>query len=231
MRSYGQFCPVAMAAEVFAERWTPLIVREMACGSRHFSELEHGLPRISKSILAQRLRFLENVDVIERRESPQGRGMAYHLTPAGEELAEIVMLLGDWGQRWANVEIGPHNMDPDLLLWDVHRRINVDRLPDRRLVVQVDLTGAHRRSYWLILERPTPSICWHDPGFEVDLIVTADSAALHRVWMGHQDLAKTLRDGLITLDGPSDLCRDFPSWLALSLFVGRRQDGTKTAAG
>jgi DNA-binding HxlR family transcriptional regulator len=222
MKSYGQFCPVAMGAEVFAERWTPLIVREMACGSRRFSDLERGLPRISKSILAQRLRFLEGAGVVERQEGPAGRGAEYLLTQAGRELAELVLLLGDWGQRWADMALGPHNMDPDLLMWDIHRRICVARLPDHRVVAQVDLTGAYDRHYWLLLERPSPSICWHDPGFDVDLVVTADTATLHRVWMGQHDLAKALRDGLIVLDGPSGLCRAFPDWLAFSLFVERR---------
>jgi DNA-binding HxlR family transcriptional regulator len=231
MKSYGQFCPVAMAAEVFAERWTPLIVREMACGSRRFSDLERGLPRISKSILAQRLRFLEGAGVIERVEDPGRRNAEYLLTQAGQELAEVVLLLGDWGQRWADLSIGPHNLDPDLLMWDIHRRIRVDRLPDRRVVAQVDLTGTHQRRYWLLLERPAPSICWHDPGFDVDLLVAADTVALHRVWTGQQDLALALREGSVVLDGPSDLCRGFPDWLALSLFVERRDARTGRVQG
>jgi hypothetical protein len=144
------------------------------------------------------------------------------LTRAGEELADLVLLLGDWGMRWADIAIGPHNLDPDLLMWDIHRRIRVERLPDRRIVVQIEMNGEQRRCYWLVMERPAPSMCWRDPGFEVDLVVTADTATLHRVWMGQQDLAKALRDGQITLDGPSDLCRAFPDWLAFSLFVERR---------
>jgi DNA-binding HxlR family transcriptional regulator len=194
----------------------------MACGSRRFSDLERGLPRISKSILAQRLRFLEGVGVVERQEGPAGHGAEYVLTRAGEELADLVLLLGDWGMRWADIAIGPHNLDPDLLMWDIHRRIRVERLPDRRIVVQIEMNGEQRRCYWLVMERPAPSMCWRDPGFEVDLVVTADTATLHRVWMGQQDLAKALRDGQITLDGPSDLCRAFPDWLAFSLFVERR---------
>jgi DNA-binding HxlR family transcriptional regulator len=221
MRGYGQFCPVAIASEVFAERWTPLIVRELFCGSRRFNELLNGLPRIPRSVLVQRLRTLEAVGVIERTADASGRGVEYHLTQAGLELGDVVLRLGDWGQRWANVEIGSHNLDPDLLMWDIHRRLDSESLPEGRTVVQVDLTGAHRKSYWLVLERPLASVCWTDPGFDVDLLVEADSVTLHRVWMGQSDLAQALRDGLVTLDGPAELRRVFPDWLQLSVFVGR----------
>src|SRR5262245_24751479 len=173
MRGYGQFCPVAIASEIFAERWTPLVVRELFCGSRRFNELLNGLPRIPRSILVQRLRSLEAAGVVERQVDASGRGVEYHLTPAGVELGDVVLRLGDWGQRWANVEIAQHNLDPDLLMWDIHRRLDSECLPEGRVVVQIDLTGAHRKSYWLVLERPQASICWTDPGFEVDLFVRA----------------------------------------------------------
>ena len=221
MRGYGQFCPIAIASEVFAERWTPLGVRELFCGSRRFNELQRGLPGIPKAVLVHRLRSLEAAGVIERREHPSGRGWEYHITPAGEELGEVVLQLGDWAQRWADVEIGSHNLDPDLLIWDIHRRLHADRLPERRVVVEIDLTGACRKSYWLVLERPTASVCWTDPRFDVDLLVTADTVALHRVWMGHLDFALALRDRSIELDGPAELRRDFPGWLALSVYASR----------
>jgi DNA-binding HxlR family transcriptional regulator len=224
MRGYGQFCPVAIASEIFAERWTPLVVRELFCGSRRFNELRNGLPRIPRSILVQRLRSLEAVGVVERRVDGASRGVEYHLTPAGVELGDVVLRLGDWGQRWANVEIGSHLLDPDLLMWDMHRRLDGERLPEGRVVVQIDLTGSHRKSYWLVLERPTASICWTDPGFEVDLLVQADCAALHRVWVGQLELAQALRTELIQMEGPADLRRAFPGWLKLSVFVERSRE-------
>jgi DNA-binding HxlR family transcriptional regulator len=221
MRGYGQFCPIAIASEVFAERWTPLVVRELSCGSRRFNELLLGLPRVPRSVLVARLRSLETAGVVERAIDPASRAPEYRLTRAGAELAGIVLQLGDWGKRWADVEITTANMDPDFLLWDIHRRIDVDRLPERRLVVEIDLTGGHTKSYWLVLENPTASVCWADPGFEVDLAVTADSHVLHRVWMGQLDLAAALRSGKIALDGPAELRRAFPTWLKLSVFAER----------
>jgi DNA-binding HxlR family transcriptional regulator len=221
MRGYGQFCPVAIASEVFAERWTPLVVRELFCGSRRFNELAHGLPRIPRSVLVQRLRTLEATGVVERRVDAVGRGVEYHLTPAGVELGDVVLRLGDWGQRWANVDLGAHHLDPDLLMWDMHRRLDTERLPERRVVVQIDLTGAHEKSYWLVLERPMASICWTDPFFEVDLRVRADTMTLHRVWVGQLEMAAALRGGQIELEGPADLRQAFPEWLKLSVFVER----------
>jgi DNA-binding HxlR family transcriptional regulator len=221
MRGYGQFCPIAVASEIFAERWTPLVVRELFCGSRRFNELVQGLPRTPKSVLVQRLRSLEAAGVIERAENTTTRAVEYTLTPAGLELAEIVLLLGDWGKRWGDVEIHAGNLDPELLMWDMHRRLEIDLLPDRKVVVQVDMTGAHRKSYWLVVERPSPSVCWADPGFDVDLAVTADAIALHRLWLGRIDWATAVREGWIGLDGPEELRRGFPTWLKLSVFAHR----------
>ena len=219
MRSYGQFCPVAKAAEIFAERWTPLIVRELACDSYRFNELERGLPGISRSLLSQRLRSLERAGIVERQFGTTNRAVRYRLTPAGQELSDVVLLLGEWGQRWVNSEISLDELDPTLLMWDVHRRINVPLLPDRRVVAQFDFIGARRQSIWLILERPEPSVCFKDPGFDVDLFITADTMALHRVWIGHMSYANALRAGLIDVDGPSELTRSLPAWLALSMFA------------
>ena len=229
MSTYGQFCPVAKAAEVFAERWTPLILRELLMGSHRFSELEHGLPRISRTLLTQRLRSLEGVGLVERRAGANRRGTEYHLTPAGQELFDVIVRLGEWSQRWFNPLVDLDNLDPQLLLWDMHRRLHVERLPDRRVVVQVDFRGARTGSYWLVLEPGRPSVCWDPPGFDVDLVVSADTIALHRVWLGHQTLASALRDRQVELDGPPALTRAFPSWLALSTFASVRPAPTAAA--
>jgi DNA-binding HxlR family transcriptional regulator len=225
MTLYGQFCPVAKAAEIFAERWTPLILRELLCGSHRFSELEQGLPRISRTLLSQRLRSLESVGLVERRTDASGRTREYHLTQAGEDLFDVIIRLGEWSHRWFNPLLDLDDLDPQLLLWDMHRRLHTDRLPDRRVVVQFDFRGARAGSYWLVLEPGAPSVCWDPPGFEVDLIVDADSLALHRVWLGHQSFANALTSGDVSLDGPRELTRAFPDWLALSHFAGIKPAG------
>jgi len=219
MRSYGGFCPVAKASEIIAERWTPLIVRELLTGSHRFHEIEQGVPGIPHSLLVQRLRFLERAGVVERRTEPASKRVEYWLTPAGCDLFEIVRALGTWGQRWVNHDIGPADVDPHLLMWDMHRRIHLDRLPAGRTVVQFDFRGISQRSFWLVLERPEPSVCFKDPGFDIDVHVNTDTITLHRVWMGHLALADAMRQGLVEVDGPRELVRAFPSWLALSLFA------------
>lgn len=219
MRSYQQFCPVAKASEIFAERWTPLILRELLMGSHRFSELEWGLPGIPRSLLVKRLRSLERAGLIEHRVL-NGRASEYHLTPAGEELRAVIEQLGQWGQRWVNRDIGPTDIDPGLLMWDMRRRINIDRLPSRRIVVQFDFRGARRRSYWLVMDRGEVSVCLEDPGFDIDLQVTTDTLALHRVWIGRLAMSEALRRGVVQVEGPPDLARQFPGWLALSSFAG-----------
>lgn len=219
MRAYGGFCPIAKALEIVGERWTLLVVRELLCGSHRFNDISRGLPGISRSLLSQRLRALERAGVLTRRADASGKHVEYHLTPAGEELFEIVWGLGKWGQRWVNHTIGPEDVDPLMLLWDMHRRIHLNRLPEQRVVVQFDFHGARRGSYWLVLERPEPSLCLKDPGFDVDLLVTADTIDLHRVWMGHLSLSEALRHGTIEVEGRPDLVKAFPTWLALNAFA------------
>ena len=224
MKGYGQFCPVAVACEIFAERWTPLILRELFTGSRRFNEIRSGLPLISRTLLAQRLRQLEDAGVIESAPLPAGRGREYRLTPAGQESREVVERLGEWGQRYAARQFAPDNLDPALLMWAMHRRIDVSRLPAPRVVVQFELRGVpsrcvQMRRCWLVLERSGVDVCMKDPGFEVDLLVHADVAALARVWAGHLPWSEAVRAGGIRLEGPRALVHAFPGWLQLSHFA------------
>ena len=219
MKTYGQFCPVAKASEIFAERWTPLIIRELLMGSRKFSELEIGMAHIPGSLLTQRLRTLEDAGVVERKTEGSSKRAEYHLTEAGADLFEVVRGLGDWGQKWVNHDIGEDDVDPALLVWDMHRRVNVDLLPEEKVVVQVTFNGAGKGDYWLILERPEPSVCMHDPGFDVDLFVNADTVAIHKAWMGMASLDEYVEDGLIEIDGLTSHVKAFPAWFKFSFFA------------
>ena len=214
MSTYGQFCPVALGAEIFAERWTPLIVRELLCGSSRFNDLQRGVPRMSRALLAKRLRKLIESGVIR---SVDGE---YRLTPSGEELGEVVVRLGEWGQRWAEpVQRG--NLDARLLMWDMRRRIALDRLPDRRVVVRFEFRGVPAgqrcpKVFWLVMSKSEVDLCIVEPGHEVDLYVDADLAAFSRVWLGEVPIRQVIREGAIRLSGARDVARDFPSWLLLS---------------
>jgi DNA-binding HxlR family transcriptional regulator len=223
---YGQFCPVAVASEVFAERWTPVILRELVLGSRRFNEIQRGVPRISRALLVKRLRELAGNGVITCV------GGDYRLTEAGQELGEIVVQLGKWGQRWTT-PVQRDTLDARVLTWDMRRRIAVERLPERRVVVRFDFRGVpatHKapRTYWLVIERPDVDLCIIEPGFEVDLFVNADLAAFSRVWLGEIPIRQAIRDGAVNLNGDRQFARDFPSWLLLSTLAAVPRPGEQT---
>jgi DNA-binding HxlR family transcriptional regulator len=229
---YGQICPVAVACEVFAQRWTPLILREMFAGSRHFNEIHRGVPVISRALLAERLRSLEAQGVIARESLPHARGSSYLLTEAGREFHSVIEALGSWGQRWT-VRIERDNLDPGYLMWNVRRRIALDRLPPQRVVVFFKYRGIpvrYRgpRSFWLILEHEQAELCIKDPGFEVDLCVDVDLAEFARIWLGDISYEHALRSGKVQVTGSRVLAQAFPRWLMLSHFASVPRPGRES---
>jgi DNA-binding HxlR family transcriptional regulator len=229
-RGYGQFCPIALAAEILAERWMPLIIRELLCGSVRFNDLHRGVPRISSALLAQRLKELQFAGIIERRRG-EGGGSEYHLTAAGQELFPIVERMGFWAQRWLRHNlVDTENLDPDLLMWDIRRNVVGHAQPrDRRYVAEFLLSGVpiSRRRYWLVFERGAVDLCYRNPGFDVDLFVEANMRVLTQIWLGHIPLDEAIRDGRLRLDGPRVDVAAFRSWFALSMFApaGREPAG------
>ena len=213
MRTYGQYCPVARAAEILGDRWTVLIIREMSFGVDRFNELQRCLPGISRSVLAQRLKHLERVGLIERRATD------YQLTPAGRDLKPVLQALGHWAATWAFGDPDPRELDPDLLMRWISRHIATDALPNRRVVAQFDFARPKRRRFWLVLERAEASVCLHDPGFDTDVYVTADTAALYRVYLGRQSLTAAMQQGSVTVTGTATMVRVFPRWFAWSDFA------------
>lgn len=221
-KGYGQFCPIALAAEVFAERWTPLVIRELLCGSVRFNDLQRGLPRMSSSLLARRLRELEFAGIVERRCGPRG-GSEYHLTDAGRELFAVVERMGVWAQRWLRHRlVEPANLDPDLLMWDIRRNVVAHVRPgERRFVAEFQLSGvplSHRR-YWLVFEADHVDLCYRDPGFAVDLTVSASLRLLTEIWLGHVAIAQAIREQRLRLEGARGHVAAFRRWFALSMFA------------
>ncbi|HSM15344.1 MAG TPA: helix-turn-helix domain-containing protein [Thermoanaerobaculia bacterium] len=231
---YGQFCPVAVACEVFARPWTPIILRELLSGAEQFNQIHHGLPLISRPLLSRRLRELESAGILRREPLPVGRGHSYRLTPAGRELGSVIDALGEWGQRWTS-RVDPERLDPAFLIWNMHRRVASERLPDRRIVLRIRFTGVparHRgpRQFWLILETAQVDVCARDPGFEVDLDVEADLATMARVWLGDLTFEQALRSRKLRLDGSRELTRAFPAWWRLSRFADVPRPGARAGA-
>lgn len=214
MSTYGQFCPVAMASEVLTERWTPLVLRELLCGSTRFNDLRRGVPLMSPSLLSKRLKTLERAGVVERSNGE------YHLTRAGEELRPIIEGMGVWGQRWAQGGArAPH--DAGLLMWDIHRSVIAENLPDRRVVVHFHLRGSSDKKsrFWLVLHEGEADLCLSDPGFEVDLHVEAHVDSMVAYWAGDAAIGDLVRNGEVRLEGPGSLVRAFPTWFTRSSFA------------
>jgi DNA-binding HxlR family transcriptional regulator len=238
-RGYGQFCPIALAAEILAERWMPLLVRELLCGSVRFNDLQRGLPRMSSALLAQRLKQLQFAGIIERRRG--AGGFEYHLTAAGRELFPVVENMGLWAQRWLRHDlVDTGNLDSDLLMWDIRRNVVghvVGDLPvhGRRYVAEFRLSGVpvSRRRYWLVFDGGVADLCYRDPGLEVDLFVEANLRALTEVWLGHVAIERAVRDGALRLDGARADVAAFRRWFALSTFApaGREPTGQADTAG
>jgi DNA-binding HxlR family transcriptional regulator len=216
MHRYGQYCPVARAAEILTDRWTVLIVRELLADINHFNELERSLPHMSRALLAERLRRLERTGVLARRAASRGKQTEYRLTPAGRELQRLIDNLGDWGARWAFGDPRPNELDPIVLLWWMRRRVALDSIPRRRVVIEFNFRGGPKQKYWLLIEPSDVSVCLKHPGFESDVIVIADIMAFYRVWLGHSTLSDALRRKQVHLDGTPAHLRAFPQWFTWS---------------
>jgi DNA-binding HxlR family transcriptional regulator len=229
MSSYGQFCPVAQALDLVGERWTLLVVRELLCGNYRFNEILNGVPLMSRSLLSQRLKALEQAGLVERHARGAGSSFEYRLTQAGRELEPVVLGLGNWGKRWVRRKLSSEELDPVLLMWDLRRRLDLERLPETRTIVMFwfrDL-AAKRSRYWLQVERPEIELCLTNPGFDVSLTVETTLRTMVEVWMGERPPQEAIESGAIELRGAARLTRTFPKWLLLSTFAG----GTAVADG
>jgi DNA-binding HxlR family transcriptional regulator len=233
MREYGQYCPVALGSEVLADRWTPLILRELVLGSTRFNDIERGLPGISRSLLLQRLRHLQRKGVVTLAPARGGRGNEYHLTDAGRELEPVIMAIGEWAVRWLFTEPAPKHVDPVTLTWWMHRRVASDCLPPHRVVIEFRYLARPNQpatTLWLVLDREECSVCMNHPGFEVDLVVTTDAVAFMRVFVGVETLADAQAAGTVRIDGAPRLVRGFGRWFLWSPFLPAVRARVETAA-
>lgn len=202
MNSYGQYCPISRSAELLGDRWTIHIVRDLLTGSTRFNELIRGNPGLSRALLTRRLRQLQDADIVER--TTDG---AYLLTDAGRDLEPVVFGLATWGARWTFGEPSPDELDPDLLLWWLHRQLDPTRIASARFTVFVRFTD-HRKRYWIVVEHDA-SLCLADPGFEVDVTLRADRAGLYQTYLGRLGLVEAVKNGTIELDGSRAAVRAF----------------------
>ncbi len=220
MKGYGQFCPVAKATEVLGEKWTPLIIRELITDDQSFNDLRKGVPLMSPSLLSSRLKSLENCGVIERNKT--AKGVIYSLTEAGEELSPVIEQLGIWGQRWARSDMSKKDLDPSLLMWDAHRRIDTSYFPDERSVLRFKFVDypSKLRLWWLVIADGEVDICLKDPGHEVTLYIQSTLKTMTRIWMGDLSVSKAKREKLLNIKGNMAIKHSMSSWIGCSAFAG-----------
>ncbi len=224
MKSYGQYCPVARAAEILSQRWTLLILRDLLGGVRRFNDLRRGVPLMSPSLLSRRLKDLEKWGIVTRVRDAESGAVEYRTTPAARELRPILELLGAWGQRWVRNQLIDDELDVSLLMWDVSLRVDPKKFGPGQTVIGFEFKDRPRLKkgdwwvdkWWLVLADGESDLCLRDPGFDVDLYIATDLRTMTRVWMGDIPVREALRSEAIELQGSRSLVDSFERWLPLS---------------
>lgn len=221
---FGQFCPIALASEILTQKWMLLIVRELNAGSTRFSEIRRGVPRISATLLKQRLDQLEHAGVITRSPAARGKTDEYLLTTAGKELKGVLASVGEWGQRWAR-DIKHDDLDPGWLVWAMHRRFDTAVMPPARTVIEFEFSDAPRnhRLFWFVCEGGGVDVCVKPTGFDVDLRVVCAVQTFAEIWRGIRSLNQEIANGAVKLEGRAALKRAFPKWLLFSVFANTKR--------
>ena len=219
MAGYGQFCPVAKATEVIGEKWTLLVLRELLLGTTRFNDFQRALARLSPTLLAKRLRRLEECGIVIRKKLSGQRGFEYRLTAAGKELGPLIEVLAVWGMRWARGQMTDDELDVEFLMWDVQRRLQTEHLPDGQTVICLkfdDLTKY--KTWWLLVDGDVVDLCTEDPRKEVDLYINSSVRTIVEVWAGGLDMRTALRNGSIKAHGSRHLIRTMPDWFGMCLY-------------
>lgn len=216
-KGYGQYCPFALAAELLCERWTLLVISRIIDGCSRFNEIHRGVPKISATLLSQRLKQLEHAGLIIRQPLENERGHSYELTGAGRDLDPIIMSLAVWGQKWSR-DMEHEDLDPAFLAWSMHTRLNIEAMPNRRTVMEFAFSGYQKGifRFWLVVEQGHADMCLKYPGYESDIVVRADILRFIEAWRGFRDLREEVASGHIHLEGPRSIKEAFPNWLLLS---------------
>ncbi|WP_189168524.1 winged helix-turn-helix transcriptional regulator [Pilimelia anulata] len=231
MAKHADYCPISVGVDVLGDRWTPLVIRELMVGSTGFNEIHRGLPRMSRTLLTQRLRQLERRGLVERTPAGPGRPVRYALTEAGEALTPIVWAIGHWAAEWRFGDPAEEECDGLSLLWRMHQHAIPANLPDRRTVVHLVLTGAGAAEGWLDIERGGVSVCSYDPGLGIDLTIRSDTAQLQRWLIGLVPFGRLTTAGHTHLLGPGHLVRAFPTWFSTEFFAAALRRAEQRRAG
>ena len=219
MTGYGQFCPVAKATEVIGEKWTLLVLRELLLGTTRFNDFQRAISRMSPTLLAKRLRHLEECGIIIRKKISGQKGYEYRLTAAGKELGPLIEVLAVWGMRWARGQMTDDELDVEFLMWDVQRRLQTQHLPDGETVICLVFDELEKhKTWWLLVDGDAVDLCTEDPGKDVDLYISSSVRSIAEVWKGDLDMRAALRDKSIRAHGLRHLIRTMPDWFGMCLY-------------
>ena len=211
---YGQFCPVAKAAEVLGEKWTILILRELLYGTCRFNEFQRAISGISPTMLNKRLKELEAHGLVNKDDHE------YHLTQAGLELGPLLRQYAVWGMRWARGDISDSELDVELLMWDIRRRIKTEFLPPEGCLIHVHIDELESQAdWWLQVADNEVALESTEPGAEVDLLIQADLQSLTRLWLGDTSLHRALTQRRLVLKGRPIMIRAIEQWLPLASYA------------
>ena len=219
MAGYGQFCPVAKATEIIGEKWTLLVLRELFLGTTRFNDFQRAMVRMSPTLLAKRLRQLEECGIVIRKKLSGQKGYEYRLTAAGKELSPLIEVLAVWGMRWARDQLTDDELDVEFLMREVQRRLNTEHLPDGETVICLifDELTKHK-TWWLLVDDDVVDLCTENPGKDVDLYINSSVRTIVEVWEGDLDMRKALRNGSIKAHGLRHLIRTMPDWFGVCLY-------------
>lgn len=230
-KPFGLFCPTSKASEVLMPRWTIQILGELWEGSTRFNEIRRGLPGISPTLLARRLKEMQEHGLVERIEDPATGSIDYIRTEKASELDPILQSMARWAQRHIEAEIALEERDADVLMWNLRRRILVDRLPKRRNVLRFNFpdSAPPASTFWMITKPGEPvELCVHDPGFDIDLYIETEVPILTGIYLGRRNLDREISEGRFFMSGESRLSKTIKRWLQFS--AHSRVDGIQVVA-
>jgi DNA-binding HxlR family transcriptional regulator len=231
MKGYGTYCPIAKAAEILTKKWTLLLVRDLLLGAQHFTDFRRSMPLLTPALLSRRLKSLQEVGIIERVAASNRKGWEYRLTEAGNELKPFVDAAGAWGQRWARSQLPPRELHPSTLMWDIHRSLRTEHLPQSCTVLHVEFTDLSKmRCWWLVVQRGKVEVCLADPYYEIDLRIVCTLLTLTQIFMGDVSIASALASAELKLDGNTELIQSIPQWFGLMPYSNVTQGVAAQAA-
>lgn len=230
---YGQYCPLAMSSEFLCNRWTMLVLRELLFGSTGFNDISRGVPRMSRTLLSNRLKELIERGIVIRQTKQIGGQIHYKLTEAGQALGPVVFSMAHWGQEWLEIEPSVENVDVGFLMWDIHRNaVPLDELPSP-FIVEFYLNDVveNKSTHWLVFEDGKVDLCHIDHGFNVDVHIDVSVKKLTKVWMGWEDINAAIRDKSVKLMGHEKYTKIATSWLGQSSVANVRKRPVKELVG